>query len=97
MTYEESPKKTATLAEITIIRHDSNGAQPPYIDIVRIPAEYIEKDRSGSAAMQYLEDALAEYSKEHSDTDRIPIWNDLFSLPEDYPHPPVPVQCRQRG
>ena len=72
------------LADITLIRHDRNGAQAPFADVVRIPAGYVEKDCSGSAAMQYLEDVLAEYAKEHFDAKRTVVWNDLFLLPASY-------------
>ena len=72
------------LAEITIIRHDRSGAQAPLADVVRIPAGYVEKDCSGSAAMQYLEDALAEYAEKRFEDGRTDVWNDLFSLPADY-------------
>ena len=73
-----------TLADITLIRHDRSGAQAPFADVIKIPAGYVEKDCSGSAAMQYLEDVLAEYAKEHFDAERTVVWNDLFSLPADY-------------
>ena len=72
------------LADIAIIRRDRSGAQAPFADVVSIPAGYVEKDLSGSAAMRYLEDVVAKYAKEHSGAERIPVWNDLFSLPEDY-------------
>ena len=72
------------LADIAIIRHDRSGAQATLADVVKIPAGYVEKDCSGSAAMQYLEDILAEYAKEHFDAEHIVVWNDLFSLPADY-------------
>ena len=72
------------LADIAIIRHDRNGAQAPFADVVSIPAGYVEKDLSGSAAMRYLEGIVTEYAKEHSGPERIAVWNDLFSLPEDY-------------
>ena len=72
------------LAKIAIIRHDRSGAQAPFADIVRIPAGYVEKDCSGSAAMQYLEDVVTEYAKERFDAERIAVWNDLFLLPADY-------------
>ena len=72
------------LAKIAIIRHDRSGAQAPFADVVGIPAGYVEKDCSGSAAMKYLEDVLAEYAKGHFDAERTVVWNDLFSLPEDY-------------
>ena len=72
------------LAKIAIIRHDRSGAQAPFADVVRIPTGYVEKDCSSSAAMQYLEDVLAEYAKEHFAAERIVVWNDLFSLPADY-------------
>ena len=72
------------LADTMIIRRDASGAQAPLADIVGIPAGYVEKDCSGSAAMQYLEDVLAEYAKERFDAERIAVWNDLFSLPADY-------------
>ena len=75
---------TITLADITLIRHDRNGAQAPLVDIVKIPAGYVEKDCSGSAAMRYLEDAIAEYAKGHFAAKRTVVWNDLFLLPEDY-------------
>ena len=73
-----------TLADITLIRHDRNGTQAPLADIVKIPAGYVEKDCSDSAAMQYLEHVLAEYAKEHVDAERTVVWDDLFSLPANY-------------
>ena len=72
------------LAKIAIIRHDRSGAQAPFADVVRIPAGYVEKDCSGSAAMRYLEDVMMEYTKARYDTKHIAVWNDLFSLHADY-------------
>ena len=72
------------LADIAIIRRDRSGAQAPFADVVSIPAGYVEKDLSGGAAMRYLEDVMAEYARERFDAGRIAVWNDLFSLPEDY-------------
>ena len=72
------------LADIAIIRHDRNGAQAPFADVVSIPAGYVEDDLSGSTAMRYLEGIVTEYAKSHFDPERIAVWNDLFSLPEDY-------------
>ena len=73
-----------TLADITLIRHDRSGAQAPFADVVKIPAGYVEKDCSGSAAIRYLEDAIAEYAKKHFAAKRTVVWNDLFLLPADY-------------
>ena len=81
---ENDPPQDVALAEIAIIRHDRSGVQAPFVDVVRIPAEYVEKDCSGSAAMQYLEDILAEYAKERFGAEHIVVWNDFFSLPADY-------------
>ena len=72
------------LADIAIISRDRSGAQAPFVDVVSIPAGYVEDDLSGSAAMRYLEGVVTEYAKAHFTPERIAVWNDLFSLPEDY-------------
>lgn len=70
--------------KILVIRTDNSGCQPPFADLVSLPADAVDGDPSGGKAMSRLEAAVAEYLKENPDWKEDPTWNDFFSIPDEW-------------
>ena len=74
----------ANTKKIAIIRTDNSGCQPPFIDVVSIPAEFVDGDPTGCNAMSFLERVIADYLKEHPDWKDEPTWDDFFTIPDEW-------------